>query len=290
VRAEKARELRERLARDGFISISGFCTASEIIDLRAAYLELERDGAIQRPQGFASVTDEIVLLHRAFAAMAFGSKLRSFVAAILGSNIELQHAKVVSKPLRDEGEGRFRWHQDFAFLPHTNFDLWAIGIHLDDEGEDSGPVRVIPGSHRCGPLSHCRGGEFAYECTEKAAIDADRAVSLVGKAGGLTIHHCLLLHGSLAKRTSSHRRIFFMQVRRRDAAQLAGPIWRCSGLAMSPARQPGRARFPDGTSVEVRGERGRLYDPFGRLAPDIDTPRTLGLSGLDPNPKEDRGA
>ena len=36
------------------------------------------------------------------------------------------------------------WHQDWAFYPHTNDDLLAIGIYLDDCGPDNGPLMVIP--------------------------------------------------------------------------------------------------------------------------------------------------
>ena len=40
------------------------------------------------------------------------------------------------------------WHQDWAFYPHTNDDLAAVGIMLDDCDIDNGPMMVIPGSHQ----------------------------------------------------------------------------------------------------------------------------------------------
>ena len=44
------------------------------------------------------------------------------------------------------------WHQDWAFYPHTNDDLLAIGVALDDCEEENGPLMVIPGSHK-GPYT-----------------------------------------------------------------------------------------------------------------------------------------
>ena len=43
------------------------------------------------------------------------------------------------------------WHQDWAFYPHANDDLLAIGVALDDCEEENGPLMVIPGSHK-GPI------------------------------------------------------------------------------------------------------------------------------------------
>ena len=37
------------------------------------------------------------------------------------------------------------WHQDWAFYPHTNDDLLAIGVLLDDCDLSNGPMLVTPG-------------------------------------------------------------------------------------------------------------------------------------------------
>ena len=40
------------------------------------------------------------------------------------------------------------WHQDWAFYPHTNDDLLAVGVAMDDlDGGERLPL-VIPGSHK----------------------------------------------------------------------------------------------------------------------------------------------
>ena len=40
------------------------------------------------------------------------------------------------------------WHQDWAFYPHTNDDLAAVGIMMDDMELANGPLMIIPGSHQ----------------------------------------------------------------------------------------------------------------------------------------------
>ena len=39
------------------------------------------------------------------------------------------------------------WHQDWAFYPHTNDDILAIGVLLDDTDLSNGPMLVTPGTH-----------------------------------------------------------------------------------------------------------------------------------------------
>ncbi len=48
------------------------------------------------------------------------------------------------------------WHQDWAFYPHTNEDLAAVGIMIDDVDMENGPMMVVPGSHK-GPIHDHHG-------------------------------------------------------------------------------------------------------------------------------------
>ena len=55
--------------------------------------------------------------------------------------------------LQAEHEGTLKygspveWHQDWAFYPHTNDDLLAVGVMLDDMELENGPLLVLPGTH-----------------------------------------------------------------------------------------------------------------------------------------------
>ena len=46
------------------------------------------------------------------------------VTQLIGGNLRLQHCKLNWKP-PTKGTGEVDWHQDFPFLPHTNYDVLA---------------------------------------------------------------------------------------------------------------------------------------------------------------------
>ena len=86
-------------------------------------------------------------VHPAYREIAFSKKIAEILSPLIGpSGIRYQTGKLNMKAA---GYGAaVEWHQDWAFYPHTNDDLLAIGIYLDDCGPDNGPLMVIPGSHR----------------------------------------------------------------------------------------------------------------------------------------------
>jgi len=116
------------------------------------------------------------------------------------------------------------WHQDWAFYPHTNEDLAAVGIMLDDCEMDNGPMMVIPGSHR-GPICDHHGpdGRFCGAIDPEASgLDLSRAVPCLGKAGSITVHHVRAVHGSATNFSGKQRRFLLFQYRAADAWPLLG--------------------------------------------------------------------
>ena len=68
-----------------------------------------------------------------------------------GPDIRFDTAKL---NLKSAGFGAaVEWHQDWAFYPHTNDDLAAVGVMIDDMELENGPLLIIPGSHN-GPVVH----------------------------------------------------------------------------------------------------------------------------------------
>jgi len=104
-------------------------------------------------------------------------------------------------------EPAVEWHQDGAFYPHTNDDLLAIGVILEDVDTSSEPLMVIPGTHKGPVLSHFHCSVFAGAIDPADPLFArDRIVTLTGRAGSMTVHHVRLLHGS-APNTSARARL-----------------------------------------------------------------------------------
>jgi phytanoyl-CoA hydroxylase len=116
------------------------------------------------------------------------------------------------------------WHQDWAFYPHTNEDLAAVGIMIDDVDMENGPMMVVPGSHK-GPIHDHHGpdGRFCGAMDpENCDIDLSRAVPCLGKAGSITIHHVRAVHGSATNFSGRSRRFLLYQYRAADAWPLLG--------------------------------------------------------------------
>lgn len=267
-----AAAIRRFYDENGFLSFPDLLEADEIERLRAAFDECVADGRIRVDAEEIVNTNDAILLHPAFEGFCRDPRVIAVATALLGPDVELQHSKFINKPGQDTGKGEIKWHQDFPFFPHTNTDLLALAVHLDEEDETSGSVVVIPGSHTWGVLSHVRDGEFVYECTAPVDYDAHPQKLLTGPAGHVTVHHGLILHASARKTATRPRRVMYLQMRPVDAIQLSGVIWRCTGTLLS-GRRTGLARFPDGSTLENRGVNGRLFDQFGLLAPDTGGPK-----------------
>jgi phytanoyl-CoA hydroxylase len=258
----------EQYRAQGYLNIPDLLPPATVRGLQAAFDELERQGTLRVGEEELVDHTDIIFLHEAFASVLREPRVVALLTALLGPSVELYDTKFINKPLRAMGFSSFAWHQDFAFYPHTNHDLLAFAIHLDDEDERSGPVRLLPGSHRLGPLPHCQDGQFLHRLA-RVPPEAERdSVLLTGRAGFVTVHHCLTVHCSDPKERYGHRRIAYYDVRAQDNAQLAGYLRRSAGWEVTP-RPPGEsryARFPDESRIELRGASGRLCDPFGLLA------------------------
>jgi phytanoyl-CoA hydroxylase len=168
------------------------------------------------------------------------------VEDLIGPSIQLHNSNMHLK-LPEHG-GEVDWHQDFPYLPHTNFDLLNTMIMLDDSTTENGCLNVIPGSHRGGPLNHGSPGAVATNFTLSAA---QRAVGqpvddVVVPAGGMSIHHCLTLHSSRPNRSLKARRALIFTFRAGDAVQLGGRMNYAGFGTQLRGENPHRARLVAG--------------------------------------------
>jgi len=70
------------------------------------------------------------------------SKVTKVLTDLLGDDTTLITAKLNTKA--PGGGQAVEWHQDWAFYPHTNDDLLAFGLMLEDVTLDNGPLMVVP--------------------------------------------------------------------------------------------------------------------------------------------------
>jgi len=159
------------------------------------------------------------------------------------------------------------WHQDWAFYPHTNDDLAAVGIMLDDCTIENGPMMVVPGSH-LGPIwdHHGPDGRFCGAIDpNRCDIDFSQAAPCLGNAGSITVHHVRTVHGSATNFSGKERRLLLFQYRAADAWPLlgfAGGIEKFDDLLLAgaPTLAPRLASVPVRLPLPPAEYQGSIYE------------------------------
>ena len=149
------------------------------------------------------------------------SKIEEILKNLLGDNVSLKTSKLNTKA--PGGGAAVEWHQDWAFYPHTNDNVLALGLMLNDVDIDNGPLMVIPESHKGPVLSHFNNGVFCGAIDpDDSDFDMSKAVTLTGKARSMTIHHARTLHGSSPNNSNRDRLVLFYECNSADAWPLVG--------------------------------------------------------------------
>ncbi|MEM8730081.1 MAG: phytanoyl-CoA dioxygenase family protein [Pseudomonadota bacterium] len=148
---------------------------------------------------------------------------------LIGPNLRLHTTKL---NMKSAGYGAaVEWHQDYAFYPHTNDDILAIGVLIDDMESQNGPLMVYPGSHRGPVYDHHVDGVFAGAFVpEDVGLDPADAVELKGPAGSISIHHGRIVHGSSLNTSQTSRRILFYEMMAADAFPIFGSMTPWDGI------------------------------------------------------------
>jgi ectoine hydroxylase-related dioxygenase (phytanoyl-CoA dioxygenase family) len=252
----------------GYIAFPEMLDLSEVEVLRAATAELLDEARrlpddVDATEKFSYTRSETgerhvrrifnpIAHHQVFQDLAVHPRILDAVESLIGPNIQLHHSKLNLKPPASR-QARFEWHQDYPFFPHSNYDLVAVVVHIDESTEENGCLRVIPGSHKFGPREHMfsADGAFSSQIKDQTNIpDESRWLSVTSPAGGIEMHHCNMLHSSRANRGSSPRSAVILQYRAADNVQLSpySPAQPGYGMQVRGVN-PYRARLLDGRIV-----------------------------------------
>ena len=156
-----------------------------------------------------------------YGTLARNEKLLSILRTLLGTNVRFHSSKINIKSATYGAA--VEWHQDWAFYPHTNDAVLAVGVALDDLTEDNGPLMVVPGSHRGPVYDHHTDGAFCGAIAAcEVADQIQNAVPLLGPAGSVTIHHVRTLHGSAVNQSTQPRPLLLISYTAADAWPLMG--------------------------------------------------------------------
>lgn len=230
-----SQEQREFYETNGYLKVEQVVTPQELAELQAVtdglidasreitqsdeVYDLDRGHGPQEPR-----LTRIKLPHKRHAIydrILKQSKVTDVLTDLLGPDTFLNTSKLNTKA--PGGGAAVEWHQDWAFYPATNDSLLAFGLMLRDVTPDNGPLLVIPGSHKGPVLSHHAGGVFCGAVNpDDPQFERDKAVTLTGRAGDMTVHHVRILHGSAPNVSDRARQILFYECASADAWPLLG--------------------------------------------------------------------
>jgi phytanoyl-CoA hydroxylase len=260
---------------EGYLVFPELLDPAELATLRAALAEVlrEADGLTESNDKFSVVRSDDgarhvvrrifnpIAHHQAFYDLVLNPKIVDVVENLLGPDIQLHHTKLNLKP--PSKDARFEWHQDYPFFPHTNFDLLAVMIMLDDSTEENGCLKIIPGSHTWGPRNHlfARDGAFSSQLEDRSVLeDPSRWKTVPVPAGGMELHHCNMLHSSGPNRGTQPRSAIVIQYRAADNLQLSGNTGHFGNGLQIRGSNPYRVRMIAGTFRLP----GQISDPLQR--------------------------
>jgi hypothetical protein len=210
---------------NGYLLASGVITPEEAAYLRdEAHALAARLKDVHAPgvvfsgwESGAKVTDlprELLHCHNvqfqsaAFTRLLCDPRFTDLVADLIGPNIQLHHTKMFIKP--PEKGAPFPMHQDVPYFPHEKHTMMAAIFHFDDAPLEKGCVRVVPGSHKLGPLEHNPEGGFHLP-VERYPVS--EATPLPAKAGDVLFFSYLTIHGSGVNVSQEPRTTLLVQMR-----------------------------------------------------------------------------
>ena len=160
------------------------------------------------------------LVHPVFGEFIRSAKVLAILQDLLGPAIRLHGSKLNLKAPRFGSP--VEWHQDWAFYPHSNDDLLAVGVMLDDTTLANGAMYVIPGSHK-GPTYDHHDPE-GYFCgaidVEACGLDLSNKLACEGPAGSCSFHHVRAVHGSAQNLSDRPRGLLLYEAAAADAYPL----------------------------------------------------------------------
>lgn len=141
--------------------------------------------------------------NRTVAAASLSPRLGHIAAQLISApSIRIWHDQFLHKP--PHGGRVVTFHQDWAYWQAIDVcRTVTCWIALDDVYPDSGPMILLEGSHKLGlqPLPQGISGEDPQE----PALPGVKRVELIIRAGSVSFHHGLMMHGS-QHNTSVHPR------------------------------------------------------------------------------------
>ncbi len=165
-------------------------------------------------------------------------KIVSYVKDLLGDNVIAWGSHFFCKMPHD-GKS-VSWHQDASYWPLSPSKAVTVWLAVDDADPENANMRFIAGSHHHGHMTYRPSGSHEDNVLNQTIENPEQYGSAVDdslKAGEISIHSDLLLHGSEAN--ESERRRCGLTLRYCAADVRAGMDWNAKGVIVAGADPSG---------------------------------------------------
>ena len=141
-----------------------------------------------------------LVTHDAFwVRLISDDRLLDIAQKFLGPDIALFASHYISKPPFD-GQPVL-WHQDGSYWPLEPMEVVTLWLAVDDSDTENGCMRVIPGTHTMEYQQMKPRKDVANVLSsgmDEDQVDESKAVDFILPAGGVSVHHPAIVHGSNA--------------------------------------------------------------------------------------------
>jgi non-heme Fe2+,alpha-ketoglutarate-dependent halogenase len=200
-----SKEQLKRYDSEGIVFPVRVFSLDEVAHFRIALESIADDGG-GRLKRFDSLHLFFDWAHR----IATHESLLSVVGDILGDDILIDGTLVLYKPPHDSSY--VSWHQDSVYSGWHLSPSTSAWIALTGSHRANGCMRVIPGSHKQGLLSHNNvqdDSNLLRRGERVEAIDESCAVDVALQQGDISLHQSTIVHGS-SPNVSAEPRIGFI--------------------------------------------------------------------------------
>jgi len=227
-----ATDRAQQYQQDGVLFPVDLFSEDEIAGYRREFDRLDQTEGVDRPQERNRQRHfDLEFVWR----MASHPTLISLMQELMGPDLLLLATDFFVKYGSPEAKAFVAWHQDVTYWGLEPPDAHTAWIAVDDSDIENGCMRVIPGSHRHGIVTHGTSQRSGNQLSINQEIpdelvDSSSALDLELRAGQISIHDGHLYHASQPNR--SQRRRCGMTVRfvrpsvRQSTENSLGAEWR----------------------------------------------------------------
>ena len=185
----------------------GFLAPVDVIDREQALRHRRIIEEAEQQIGPAHYLGKIHTILRSPYELATHPRILDLAEQILGPDILLHNSTYIIKEANTSAY--ISWHQDLTYWGLDSEDQVSVWLALSLADEQSGCVRMIPGSHSGGRIEHDISAQdennVLLQSQQVHGVNEQGAVYCSLQPGQASFHHGWTLHSSLPNRSNDRR-------------------------------------------------------------------------------------